>query len=113
MRILDFIERNGYIKGVVREIIHDPGRGAPLARVEFRNPYKYSMDTATLIAAEGTYTGQAIYCGKKGTLSCSISMWLMRALNRRIPRSLLVTMRDRIFCICCVSNASFLISRLF
>jgi large subunit ribosomal protein L8e len=28
------------VKGVVREIIHDPGRGAPLARVQFRHPYK-------------------------------------------------------------------------
>lgn len=31
-RSLDFSERNGYIKGVVTEIIHDPGRGAPLAK---------------------------------------------------------------------------------
>ena len=37
-RVLDYSERNGYIKGVVREIIHDSGRGAPLARVTFRNP---------------------------------------------------------------------------
>ena len=33
-----YSERNGYVKGVVREIIHDSGRGAPLARVTFRNP---------------------------------------------------------------------------
>ncbi len=32
-RVLDAAERNGYIKGVVQDIIHDPGRGAPLARV--------------------------------------------------------------------------------
>ena len=32
-RILDGAERNGYIRGVVTEIVHDPGRGAPLARV--------------------------------------------------------------------------------
>ena len=37
-RALDYSEREGYIKGVVREIIHDSGRGAPLARVTFRNP---------------------------------------------------------------------------
>ena len=37
-RALDYSERNGYVKGVVREIIHDSGRGAPLARVTFRNP---------------------------------------------------------------------------
>ena len=29
----DFSERHGYIKGVVTEIIHDSGRGAPLAKV--------------------------------------------------------------------------------
>ena len=33
LRKLDAAERNGYIKGVVTEIVHDPGRGAPLARV--------------------------------------------------------------------------------
>lgn len=32
-RKLDAAERNGYMKGVVTEILHDPGRGAPLARV--------------------------------------------------------------------------------
>lgn len=32
-RVLDAAERNGYIRGVVTEIVHDPGRGAPLARV--------------------------------------------------------------------------------
>ena len=29
----DYAERHGYIKGVVTYIIHDPGRGAPLAKV--------------------------------------------------------------------------------
>lgn len=33
LRALDSAERNGYIKGVVTDIIHDSGRGAPLARV--------------------------------------------------------------------------------
>ena len=32
-RVLDTAERHSYIKGVVSEIIHDSGRGAPLARV--------------------------------------------------------------------------------
>merc|ERR1712063_212718 len=32
-RTLDYSEKQGYVKGVVREIVHDPGRGAPLARV--------------------------------------------------------------------------------
>ena len=34
-RKLDAAERNGYIKGLVADIIHDSGRGAPLARVSY------------------------------------------------------------------------------
>lgn len=33
LRTLDASERHGYVKGVVTEVIHDSGRGAPLARV--------------------------------------------------------------------------------
>ena len=65
MRMLDYAERNGFIKGVVTDIVHESGRGAPLAVTKFRNPYKYKMDKLRLIAAEGTYTGQFIYAGKK------------------------------------------------
>jgi large subunit ribosomal protein L8e len=68
-RSLDFAERHGYIKGVVKDIVHDPGRGAPLAVVHFRNPYKYKIDKELFIAAEGTYTGQFIYAGKKAELT--------------------------------------------
>jgi large subunit ribosomal protein L8e len=66
LRSLDYSERNGYLRGLVKEIIHDPGRGAPLARVHFKNPYRYGIDKELFIAAEGMYTGQYIYCGKKG-----------------------------------------------
>jgi len=69
LRVLDAAERNGYIKGVVSEIIHDSGRGAPIARVTFRNPVKYKHDKELFIAPEGLYSGQFIYCGKKATLS--------------------------------------------
>ncbi|KAH0936173.1 hypothetical protein HID58_013290 [Brassica napus] len=67
-RSLDFGERNGYLKGVVTEIIHDPGRGAPLARVAFRHPFRYKKQKELFVAAEGMYTGQFLYCGKKATL---------------------------------------------
>ncbi|RRT32652.1 hypothetical protein B296_00032136, partial [Ensete ventricosum] len=67
-RSLDFGERNGYLKGVVTEIIHDPGRGAPLARVSFRHPFRYKLQKELFIAAEGMYTGQFVYCGRKATL---------------------------------------------
>merc|ERR1712109_159645 len=43
LRPVDYAERNGYIKGVVKDIIHDPGRGAPLAIVHFRDPYRYKI----------------------------------------------------------------------
>ena len=69
LRTLDFAERNGYIKGVVKEIIHDPGRGAPLACVQFRSPYSYKIEKELFAAAEGMYTGQFIYCGKKAQLA--------------------------------------------
>lgn len=68
-RPLDYAERNGYIKGVVREIIHDPGRGAPLAKVIFHDPYRYKLKKEMFIATEGTYTGQFVYAGKKAALS--------------------------------------------
>lgn len=69
IRPLDYAERHGYIRGLVKEVIHDPGRGAPLAKVVFRDPYRYKLRTETFIATEGTYTGQFIYCGKKATLN--------------------------------------------
>eukprot|EP00164_Ancoracysta_twista_P000509 GFYU01000679.1.p2 GENE.GFYU01000679.1~~GFYU01000679.1.p2 ORF type:complete len:267 (-),score=78.94 GFYU01000679.1:201-968(-) len=68
-RPLDFAERRGYIKGVIKSILHDPGRGAPLARVQFRHPYKYKTVTETFVAAEGMHTGQFMYCGSKATLT--------------------------------------------
>ena len=68
-RTLDYSERHGYIRGVVKEIIHDPGRGAPLAQVVFRDPYRFKLHTETFIANEGMYTGQFIYAGKKANLT--------------------------------------------
>merc|ERR1711976_916335 len=69
LRSLDCAEKHGYIKGLVKEIIHDPGRGAPVAKVQFLNAYRYKRDTELMIATEGMYTGQFVYCGKKATLA--------------------------------------------
>jgi len=69
LRALDYAERNGYIRGLVKEIIHDPGRGAPLAKVVFRDPYRYKLRTEIFVATEGMYTGQFVYAGKKAALS--------------------------------------------
>ncbi|KAJ1673967.1 60S ribosomal protein L2 [Spiromyces aspiralis] len=69
LRTLDYAEREGYTRGIIKEIIHDPGRGAPLAKVQFRDPYRYKTRTETFIATEGMYTGQFVYCGRKATLA--------------------------------------------
>ncbi len=69
LRPLDYAERHGYIRGVVKEILHDPGRGAPVAKVQFPNAYRYQRDNELLLCTEGMYTGQFIYCGKKASLT--------------------------------------------
>ena len=46
-----------------------PFSGAPLARVVFRDPYRYKLRKETFIATEGLHTGAFIYCGKKATLT--------------------------------------------
>lgn len=68
-RNLDFAERNGYIKGVVSEVVHDSGRGAPLCKVTFRHPFRFKHQKELFVAAEGMYSGQFVYCGKKAALS--------------------------------------------
>ena len=55
-----------------QDIIHDPGRGAPLAKVVFRDPYRFKKRTELFIAAEGIHTGQFVYCGKKGELRAQV-----------------------------------------
>jgi len=55
-----------YIKGVVKDIVHDAGRGAPLAKVVFRDTYRYKQRTEYFVAVEGMFTGQFVYAGQKG-----------------------------------------------
>ena len=50
----------------LQDIIHDPGRGAPLAIVHFRDPNKNRLRKELMIVAEGIATGQYIYSGAKG-----------------------------------------------
>ncbi len=69
LRSVDHAERHGYVKGVVKDILHDAGRGAPLARVDFRHQYKYGVQRETFVATEGMFTGQFIYCGKAAQLT--------------------------------------------
>jgi ribosomal protein L2 len=62
---MDFAEREGYVKGLIKEIIHDPGRGAPLAKVHFRNQYRYKIDKEIFVAVEGMHTGQFVSAGPR------------------------------------------------
>ncbi|KPM36845.1 60S ribosomal protein L2 [Neonectria ditissima] len=62
-RNLDFAERHGYVRGVVREIIHDAGK------LPDNLPTATTLITETFIANEGMYTGQFIYAGKKAALT--------------------------------------------
>jgi ribosomal protein L2 len=55
-----------YVKGVVKDIVHDSGRGAPLAKVVFRDTYRYKQRVEYFIAVEGMHTGQFVYAGTKG-----------------------------------------------
>merc|ERR1711963_311043 len=71
LRSLDYAERQGFIKGLVKDIVHDPGRGAPLAKVQFKDPYKYRKITETMVCPEGVCTGQFIHAGKKATAPLS------------------------------------------
>ncbi|MEM0313081.1 MAG: 50S ribosomal protein L2 [Candidatus Bathyarchaeia archaeon] len=47
-------------KGVVEELTHDPGRGAPLALLRFENG-----ESCYVVAAEGLHVGQQIQMGEK------------------------------------------------
>ncbi|KAL4675562.1 hypothetical protein H8959_009707, partial [Pygathrix nigripes] len=69
LHAVDFAERHGYIKGTLKYVIHYPGRSAPLAKVVFRDPYRFKKRTELFIAAEGIHTGQFVYCGKTAQLN--------------------------------------------
>lgn len=61
--------KHRYLRGVVKEIVHDPGRGAPLAKVVFRDPYHYKHRTEYFVAVEGMYSGQYVFVGSKAALA--------------------------------------------
>ena len=80
LRTIDHCEKRGYIKGVVKSLVHDPGRGAPLARVHFRDPVRYKTNKETFIAAEGMHTGMFVYCGTRGTCKAHSKTCVVRHL---------------------------------
>lgn len=67
-----------------KDIVHDPGRGAPLAKVVFRDRYKHRLRTETFIAAEGMHTGQFLYCGKKGNFFGVPTDFNLPSFNERL-----------------------------
>ena len=68
MKKADYAERHGYVKGVVKDIMHDKGRGAPLAKIQFKDSYRFKKVNVFVVASEGMHTGQFIYAGKKAEL---------------------------------------------
>merc|ERR1712022_44540 len=96
LRNIDFAEKNGFIKGVVKEIIHDPARGAPLAKVHFHNPRKYKIDKELMVAAEGMYTGMFVFCGKKAALHMGNVVPLARVPDGCVICNLEAKVGDRV-----------------
>ena len=64
-RILDCGKRKGFLRGLIKDIVHDAGRRAPLLKVRFRNSYRYRKVTETIVAAEENFTGQLIFVAQK------------------------------------------------
>ncbi len=64
---------------VLCQIVHDSGRGAPLAKVVFLRPYKYKFREETFIATKVFFTlGQFIYVGKKASLNIGAPyLWVL------------------------------------
>jgi large subunit ribosomal protein L8e len=72
MKRYDYAERHGYVKGVVKEIVHDAGRGAPVAKIQFKDGYEFKRINTLMCAPEGMYSGQFVFSGKKGSYHFSI-----------------------------------------
>jgi len=87
LRSVDYAERSGFIKGLVRDIIHDPGRGAPMAEVCFRDPYRFKLKKERWVAVEGLHTGQFVYAGAKAQLTIGNCLPLSK-----LPEGTLISM---------------------
>ena len=105
--LLDYAERHGYTKGVVKEIIHDPGRGAPVAKIQFKDPYRFKRINTTIVAPEGMHTGQFVYAGKKGR------WWVGGGGERGLCYSVVLFIYYCVFVYCVVYSLSLLILLFF
>jgi len=68
LRSLDSHERKKYVKGKVVDIIHDSGRGAPLAKIQFYDERKYRKHIEHVVAVEGMFSGQFVFFGSKADI---------------------------------------------
>ena len=94
MKQYDYAERHGYVKGVVKDIVHDSGRGAPVAKIQFKDGYQFKRINTLLAAPEGLYSGQFIFSGKKGKQHFHFSrqlVWLAPVLHLQCAKCVLVT----------------------
>ncbi len=57
------IDHDALLKGVVRELVHEPGRGTPLAKIALQSGESFYTP-----ASEGVYVGQEMYIGSKAPL---------------------------------------------
>ena len=69
----------------MKKIVHEPGRGAPLAVVSFRDPLRNKRKVEHFVAVEGMYTGMYVYAGSKAQLSVGNILPL-----RALPESTIV-----------------------
>uniref|UniRef100_A0A671XW51 Large ribosomal subunit protein uL2 n=1 Tax=Sparus aurata TaxID=8175 RepID=A0A671XW51_SPAAU len=74
LRHIDFAERHGYIKGIVKDIIHDPGRGAPLAKVDSSSTVARRLNIGNVLPVGTMPEGTIICCveekpGDRGKLA--------------------------------------------
>ena len=65
----------------MKDIVHDAGRGAPLAKVVFRDTYRYKQRVEYFVAVEGMYTGQFVYAGTKGMFVFSHKFLIYKLFN--------------------------------
>ena len=66
---LDQIEREDYIKGIVKNLLHEPASGALLAKLVLGESHIYELQKEYFLASEGMHSGQHIFCGKKAQIN--------------------------------------------
>lgn len=68
-RKISKIEYSGIITGVVKDLVHDPGRGAPIAEILFEDGLK-----KIILPSEGIRVGQTIEYGSEATIRLGNTM---------------------------------------